>query len=149
MKARWACILAAFLLPGCGTLLSETEHSTTSAPAQLGFANPPQNPSSPVPVTVTFAREGDSLIVHFKVTTAAIFAKPQLARDQYPYEFDVVELFVRNAKSNDPTYYEFELSPYDQALQVNVLKPRQEYHFGVQKGFTHKAVIGQVAGRPK
>jgi len=93
---------------------------------------------------VTFAIEGDSLLVHFKVTAADIFAKPQLARDEYPYDFDVVELFVCNAKSGDPTYYEFEVSPYDQALQVNVVKPRQQYHFGVQNGFTHHAAI--VAG---
>ena len=118
-----------------------TSHPTRTQPAQLKFSNPPQNPSAAAPVTVAFAIEGNSLLAHFKVTAADIFAKPQLARDEYPYEFDVVELFVRNAKSGDPTYYEFEVSPYNQSLQVNVVEPRQQYQFGVKNGFTHRATI--------
>src|SRR5262249_37600492 len=108
-------------------------------PRQLKFSNPPQSPSSAVPVTVTFALEGDSLLAHFKVTAADIYAKAQLPRDEYPYDFDVVEVFVRNAKSDDPTYYEFEVSPYNQSLQVNVVEPRQQYLFGVKNGFMHQA----------
>jgi hypothetical protein len=144
MKGVWPCILAASLLSGCMTSSGQPGHPTRTEPAQLKFSNPPQNPSAAVPVTVAFAIEGDSLLAHFKVTAADIFAKPQLARDEYPYEFDVVELFVRNAKSGDPTYYEFEVSPYNQSLQVNVVEPRQQYQFGVKNGFTHRAAI--VAG---
>jgi hypothetical protein len=125
-------------------LPGEPAHPTTTAPAQLKFSNPPQDPSTAVPVTVVFAIEGDSLLAHFEVTADDIFAKPQLARDEYPYDFDVVELFVRNAKSGDATYYEFEVSPYNQSLQVNVVEPRQQYQFGVKNGFTHQAAI--VAG---
>ena len=149
VKSGWPWRLAAFLLPGCATSPSATEHPARTQPARLEFSNPPQDAAGAAPVTVTFAREGDSLLAHFKVTAAAIFAKPQLARDEYPYDFDVVELFVRNAKSSDPTYYEFEVSPYDQALQVNVREPRQQYHFGVQNGFTHRAHdrAGRLGGR--
>jgi hypothetical protein len=125
-------------------LPGEPAHPTTTAPAQLKFSNPPQDPSTAVPVTVVFAIEGDSLLAHSEVTADDIFAKPQLARDEYPYDFDVVELFVRNAKSGDATYYEFEVSPYNQSLQVNVVEPRQQYQFGVKNGFTHQAAI--VAG---
>jgi hypothetical protein len=144
MKRVWPCLLAASLLPGCVTSPGDAGHAATTQPAQLKFSNPPQDPAAAIPVTVSFAREGDSLLAHFKVTAADIVAKPQLAHDEYPYEFDVVELFVRNAKSGDPTYYEFEVSPYNQSLQVNVLEPRQQYHFGVKNGFTHQATI--VAG---
>ena len=144
MKCVWPCILVACLLPGCVTSPGEAVHPGRTQPAQLKFAKPPQNPGAAVPVTVAFAIEGDALLVHFTVTAAEIFAKPQLARDEYPYEFDVVELFVRNGKSGDPTYYEFEVSPYNQALQVNVVEPRQQYLFGVKNGFTHQATI--VAG---
>jgi hypothetical protein len=96
------------------------------------------------PVTVSFVRDGDVLLAKFNVTTNTIAAKPQLARNQYPYEYDVVEVFVRNAKSESAQYYEFEVSPYNQALQVNIVEPRQEYYFGVKNGFTHTASI--VAG---
>jgi len=144
MKCAWLCILAASLLPGCVTSPGGPVHLAKTEPAQLEFSNPPQNPAGAIPVMVAFAIEGDSLLAHFKVTAADIFAKPQLARDEYPYEFDVVELFVRNANSSDPTYYEFEVSPYNQSLQVNVVEPHQQYHFGVKNGFTHRAAI--VAG---
>jgi hypothetical protein len=144
MKLVWPCILAASVLAGCVTSPGEPVHSNRITPAQLKFSNPPQSPGAAVPVSVAFAIEGDTLLAHFTVTAAEIFAKRQLAHDEYPYEFDVVELFVRNAKSGDPTYYEFEVSPYNQALQVNVVEPRQQYLFGVKNGFTHRAAI--VAG---
>jgi hypothetical protein len=131
--ALWSALaLAADPLPG---------GSMTTQPAALEFSKPSQSHAKPAPVTVSFAREGASLRVHFKVTAAAIFAKPQLAHGEYPYDFDVVELFVTNAKSGSPAYYEFEVSPYNQSLQVNVVAPREEYYFGVKNGFTHKAVI--------
>ncbi len=84
-------------------------------------------------------RDGDSLVAHFKVTTAKIVAKPQLAHDEYPYDFDVVKVFVRNAKSDQPGYFEFEVSPYNQSLRVNVIVPRQQYCFGIKGGFSHTA----------
>lgn len=139
-----AIVLAASVLFGCVTAPAQPGHPARTPPAHLEFANPPQNPGTAVPVTVAFAIEGASLLAYFKVTAADIFARPQLARDEYPYEFDVVELFVRNANSDDATYYEFEVSPYNQSLQVNVVEPRQQYHFGVKNGFTHEAQI--VAG---
>jgi len=141
MKCAWPWICAASLLSGCVTSPAETGHSTTTPPAQLKFSNPRQDPGAAAPVTVAFEIDGDSLLAHFKVTAADISAKPQLAHDEYPYDFDVVELFVRNAQSGSPAYYEFEVSPYNQALQVNVVEPRQQYHFGVKNGFTHRATI--------
>jgi hypothetical protein len=107
----------------------------------LGYSNPKQGLSTPAPVTVSLVRRDDTLVAKFRVTTHSISAKHQLAYNEYPYQYDVVEIFVRNAKSDSPLYYEFELSPYNQGLQVNIVKPRQEYHFGVQNGFTHSANI--------
>lgn len=140
-SAAWPWLLAGSLLLGCATSPSQTGNPARTQPAYLKFSKPRQSSGPPFPVTVTLAREGDALLAHFEVTAATIYAKPQLAHDEYPYDFDVVELFVRNANSGDPMYYEFEVSPYDQALQVNVVEPRQQYHFGVQNGFTHQAVI--------
>jgi len=109
----------------------------------LAYSNPQQSRAAPTPVTVTLALDDHSLTVHFKVTCAKIFAREQLAHGEYPYEYDVVELFVANANLVDHGYYEFEVSPYNQSLQVNVVKPREEYYFGVKNGFSHEARIVQ------
>src|SRR5690349_22607374 len=101
MKCVALCVLAASLFAGCTTSPGEVSHSPRTEPAQLKFSKPSQ--SAAAPVTIAFAIEGDSLLARFTVTAADIYAKPQLAHDEYPYEFDVVELFVRYAKSHDPT----------------------------------------------
>ena len=102
----------------------------------------PKPRSSPSPVQVELALEGKLLVANFDVVCAHIFAKKELARNEHPYEFDVVELFVTssNSPASDP-YYEFEVSPYNQALQVNVIEPRREFYFGVKNGFQHSARI--------
>jgi Carbohydrate family 9 binding domain-like len=142
VKTRLVVVLFALLLSGCSTLPTPVRSSIGTQPSALAYSNPQQTISAPV--TVSFVRDGDALLATFKVTTNTIAAKPQLAHNQYPYEYDVVEVFVRNAKSGSPQYYEFEVSPYNQALQVNIVEPRQEYYFGVKNGFTHTATI--VAG---
>lgn len=103
----------------------------------LAFSNPKQT-SSP-PVTVQLSIQGELLIASFKVMTTEIFAKKELGPTNYPYEFDVVELFVTCSDAVKPPYFEFEVSPYNQSLQVNVIEPRQEYYFGVKNGFKHSA----------
>lgn len=133
--------MGALLISACGTLSGPAPDSFDSKPLALNYSNPKQNLAASEPVTVRLLRVGDTLVVQFKVTTPTIAAKPHLAYNEYPYQYDVVEVFVRNAKSDSPQYYEFEVSPYNQGLQVNVVAPRQEYCFGVQHGFTHSTKI--------
>ena len=137
-------MMGALLLSACGTLPPPSRDAIASPPLALGYSNPKQSASTPAPVTVSLVRRDDTLVATFKITTRSIVAKPQLAHNEYPYQYDVVEIFVRNAKSESPGYYEFEVSPYNQGLQVNIVKPRQEYYFGVQNGYTHSA--NMVAG---
>ena len=134
-------MLSGLLISGYSTLPAHARDALDGTPNPLAYANPQQANSAIAPVTVTLARDGDALVAHFKVTAATIVAKRQLAHDEYPYDFDVVELFVRNAKSGQPGYFEFEVSPYDQSLQVNVIEPRQQYCFGIKDGFAHTATI--------
>ncbi len=141
MTKRWSAACGALLLSGCSALPGPDPASTGARARSLEFSNPPRMQGMPCPVTASFAVAGDSLQVHFKVVSTTLSAKPQLAAGEYPYEYDVVELFVRNAKSGTPAYHEFEVSPYDQSLQVDVFEPRQEYYFGVRNGFTHSARI--------
>jgi hypothetical protein len=134
-------ILGGLLISVCSALPARAQGALDRPSTPLVYANPHQVDSAVAPVTVTLARDGDALVAQFKVTATAIVAKQALARDEYPYDFDVVELFVRNAKSAQPGYFEFEVSPYDQSLQVNVIEPRQQYCFGIKGGFTHSATI--------
>lgn len=105
----------------------------------LAFSNPVQ--ISDPPVQVGFTLENGVLRAQFAVETKHIHAKRELTRFEYPYEFDVVELFVTADANSRPCYYEFEVSPYNQGLQVNVFEPRQEFHLGVKNGFEHTATI--------
>ncbi len=105
----------------------------------LKFSNPALTVAPPA--SISLAITGDRLIAQFKVTAKEIFAKRDLGRNNYPYEFDVVELFVTCSNAERPAYFEYEVSPYNQSLQVNVIEPRQEYYFGVKSGFEHSAQI--------
>lgn len=77
------------------------------------------------PVKVSFSREGDLLIAKFEVEAQAINAKVSLGENEYPYQFDVVEVFV-SATGGLP-YYEFELSPYNQPLTVKIEDPKKKF----------------------
>ena len=100
----------------------------------------PSSPTVRPPVHVEFLIDGNLLIAKFNVVCSTLYAKKELARTEHPYDFDVVELFV-TASDNPSTapYYEFEVSPYNQSLQVNVIEPRREFYFGVKNGFEHSA----------
>jgi hypothetical protein len=92
---------------------------------------------NPVEVHATLA--GDTLITRFSVSTPSPNAKKVLASGEYPYQFDVVELFVTFSDSGFP-YYEFEVSPYNQTFQVRILSDK-EHHEGVDLGLTSTAAM--------
>ena len=92
---------------------------------------------NPVEVHATLA--GDTLITRFSVSTPSLNAKKVLASGEYPYQFDVVELFVTFSDSGFP-YYEFEVSPYNQTFQVRILSDK-EHHEGVDLGLTSTAAM--------
>jgi hypothetical protein len=89
------------------------------------------------PVTVQFSLRGNLLLVHFEVKTREIFASRVLGPDEYPYQKDVVEVFV--SVSGDAThtpYYEFELSPEENTFQVQITAENGKLKFkeGVNLG---------------
>src|ERR1700734_1685987 len=71
------------------------------------------------PVQVKASLAGDSLTVSYSVT-APLNAAKVLGPKQYPYMFDVVELFVTFSETGFP-YYEFEVSPFNQTFQVRIV----------------------------
>lgn len=90
------------------------------------------------PVDVRFALEKDTLIAEFEVRTPEIYARETLGKGEYPYQRDVVELFiaVRGNSTNLP-YYEFELSPNDQSFQVLIKDPKKLFVEGIDLGLKH------------
>ena len=91
------------------------------------------------PVQVQASVAGDALIARFSVSTPSLNAKKVLGPKEYPYQFDVVELFVTFSQSGFP-YFEFEVSPYNQTFQVRIVGAK-EHHEGVDLGLSSTAVV--------
>ena len=89
------------------------------------------------PVQVTFTVDGNTLHAHFDVKGPVLSGKPKYAPNEYPYMFDVTELFV-SAEGGLP-YYEFEVSPYNQTLQVKILDLKHPFVNNVNMGLETKA----------
>lgn len=91
------------------------------------------------PVDVQFQLTEDHLIAQFSVRTESINAKPVLGPKEYPYQGDVVELFISVAGNAEPLpYFEFELSPYDNTFEVRVDSLKKAFVEGIKTGFTHE-----------
>jgi hypothetical protein len=99
----------------------------------------PAHSSLRKPVSVTATVTDDILTARFTVATPLLNAKTVLATGEYPYQFDVVELFVTFSDSGFP-YFEFEVSPYNQTLQVRIATGK-EHHDGVDLGLMSTAEI--------
>jgi hypothetical protein len=94
-------------------------------------------PTNAVQADATLA--DDTLTVHFSVSAPSLNAKKVLAPGEYPYQFDVVELFVTFSDTGFP-YFEFEVSPYNQTFQVRIVSAKQHQE-GVDLGLTSTATI--------
>jgi hypothetical protein len=90
-------------------------------------------------VQVHVSLTDDALIARFAVSAPTLNAKKVLGPNEYPYQFDVVELFVTFSDSGFP-YYEFEVSPYNQTFQVRIVSAK-EHHEGVDLGLASTADI--------
>ena len=90
------------------------------------------------PVQVKASLADDTLTVSYSVT-APLNAVKVLDPKQYPYMFDVVELFVTFSDAGFP-YFEFEVSPFNQTLQVNIVS-RTRRREGVDLGLVSSAAI--------
>jgi hypothetical protein len=120
-------VVVAVLLNGAGAMACEL---SLVAPVTSALKNP-------VEVHVSLA--DDALIASFSVSTPSLNAKKVLAQGEYPYQFDVVELFVTFSDSGFP-YYEFEVSPYNQTFQVRIISAKQHQE-GIDLGLTSTAAV--------
>jgi hypothetical protein len=120
-------VVVAVLLNGAGAMACEL---SLVAPATSALKNP---------VEAHVSLSDDALIARFSVSTPSLNAKKVLAAGEYPYQFDVVELFVTFSDGGFP-YYEFEVSPYNQTFQVRIISAKQHQE-GVDLGLTSTAAI--------
>jgi hypothetical protein len=120
-------VVAAILLTAPGALACEL---SLVAPAKSVL-------KKPVQVRVSVA--GDTLTASYSVT-APVNAKKKLGPRQFPYMFDVVELFVTFSDTGFP-YYEFEVSPFSQTFQVRIVSPTKPFQEGVDLGLVSTASI--------
>ena len=120
-------VVVAVLLNGAGAMACEL---SLVAPATSALKNP---------VEAHVSLSDDALIARFSVSTPSMNAKKVLAAGEYPYQFDVVELFVTFSDGGFP-YYEFEVSPYNQTFQVRIVSAKKHQE-GVDLGLTSTAAI--------
>ena len=120
-------VVVAVLLNGSGAMACEL---SLVAPVTSALKNP---------VEVHVSLSDDALIARFSVSTPSLNAKKVLAAGEYPYQFDVVELFVTFSDGGFP-YYEFEVSPYNQTFQVRIVSAKKHQE-GVDLGLTSTAAI--------
>jgi hypothetical protein len=91
------------------------------------------------PVQVHASVTEDALVTRFSVSAPSLKAKKVLGLGEYPYQFDVVELFVTFSETGFP-YFEFEVSPYNQTFQVRIVSAK-EHHEGVDLGLMSTATL--------
>jgi hypothetical protein len=92
------------------------------------------------PVQVRASLAGDTLTASYSVSAPSLNAKKILGPRQFPYMFDVVELFVTFSETGFP-YYEFEVSPFNQSFQVRIISHTQPFQEGIDLGLVSAAKI--------
>jgi hypothetical protein len=92
------------------------------------------------PVQVRASLAGDTLTVSYSVSAPSLNAKKFLGPQQFPYMFDVAELFVTFSETGFP-YYEFEVSPFNQTFQVRIISHTQPFQEGIDLGLVSAAKI--------
>lgn len=134
----WKVFIATFLAATSVAHATECLEKRDSQMLTLAY---PAESALVQPVDVQFQLDGDTLIAQFNVRSDEINAKPVLGPKEYPYQGDVVELFISVADSTDPLpYYEFELSPFDNTFEVRVDSLRKAFVEGLHMGIQHQVV---------
>jgi hypothetical protein len=120
-------IVVALLLASPGALACDL---TLVAPAKSALKKP---------VQVRASLAGDILTASYSVSAPSLNARKSLGPKQFPYMFDVVELFVTFSETGFP-YYEFEVSPFNQTFQVRIVS-RAQHQEGVDLGLVSTATV--------
>ncbi len=82
------------------------------------------------------------LSLHFSVETNSIFADPDFPKHKSCWglwNMDVVEFY--GTLEGNPHYYEFQVTPYNQYCELEIIKPHKELNLLYKSNFTHEAKI--------
>ena len=120
-------VVLAILLAAPGALACDL---TLVAPTKSVLKNP---------VQVRAALADDILTTSFSVSSPSLNARKSLGPGQFPYMFDVVELFVTFSETGFP-YFEYEVSPFNQTFQVKIVS-HARHQEGVDLGLVSSATI--------
>ena len=122
------------------------EMQTASAALHLSY---PARTNLGQPVKVIFTLKEGHLIADFEVQNSHINSKPNLGAGEYPYQHDVVELFVSVAdpKTGHFPYFEFELTPLDQTFNVQINDLKKPFINNVDKGAIHHSEMNASGWR--
>lgn len=132
-------ILSSMLVLFTSMNLSAASCTPSAQSAQALHLVSPATSTLKSPVSVQFILDNSLLKAHFEVHTPHLHAKPVLGPGEYPYQYDVVEVFVSvmGPDSDHLPYYEFELSPYDQQFQVKINDPKKPFIENIEIGLIH------------
>lgn len=100
---------------------NKTCASTFDGLKTLNLVNPKKSKLKN-PVQVQWNMDEKNLIVHFDVNTPVQHEKKKFGQGDYPFNYDVVEVFVavNDPKDKAYAYYEFEITPNKQRFDVKI-----------------------------
>ena len=102
-----------------------------------------QNKNIPKPiVSYKYSLTKTDLAIHFTVETESIFADPDFPKHKSCWglwNMDVVEFF--GTLEGNPHYYEFQVAPYNQYCELEIIKPHTELNLSYKSNFTHEVKI--------
>lgn len=127
IRAAIMCFLFSFL----NTAQAESSNCDWTQISNLNLVSPATT-NLKNPIQVQFALNNRILLARFEVQAKVLNVKEHLEENQYPYQYDVVEVFV-SAAGGLP-YYEFELTPLNQTFQVKINDPKQPFIDNVNMG---------------
>ncbi|MDG0817105.1 carbohydrate-binding family 9-like protein [Bdellovibrio svalbardensis] len=131
-------VLGAILLST--SLVQASDCTNVQAVQSLQLSYPAQSILTQ-PVDVQFRLDGEMLIAQFEVRSDVINAKEKLGPKEYPYQGDVVELFISvSGNASSMPYYEFELSPYNNTFEVRVDDLKKPFVENINMGMVHQVL---------
>lgn len=107
------------------SLMNNSKAQTLCRPVYDSISLELVNPTSSSlkkPVQVHYELVNETLNIHFKVTSPVLHKKDVYDADDYPFQFDVAEIFIttEDTSAKKFSYYEFEVTPLGQVYDLRL-----------------------------
>lgn len=114
-----------FILQLIFILMTNSHASPTCVPTSDGLLLNLVNPAKTSfvnPVQTHWQLDQNILRVHFEVNAPVLHKKDVYGPNDYPFQYDVVEVFiaVNDPKEHKITYYEYEITPLNQVYNLRL-----------------------------